>query len=129
MAETPTKIRFHYIKSNGFRVVHVDGAHGGITPRGTIFAAIFSERAAIPEMTVHPISAEGTLGEESREERKAREGIVREVEIGLMMDLHAAEGLHQWLGEKIATLKEAAAKASEAKVGEARQKVGEVKPS
>ena len=105
MSEIPTKIRFHYIKANGFRVIHIDGAHGGITPRGAIFAALYSERSPIPETTTHPIAEDGTLGEENKEDRKAREGIVREVEVGIMMDLGSAEAFHQWLGNHIKTLK------------------------
>ena len=129
MADPSTKLRFHYIKSNGFRVVHMDGAHGGITPRGTIFAAIYSERAPIPEMTVHTISAEGTISEENRDERKAKEGMVREVEIGLMMDLSAAQSLHQWLGEKIKTLTDALKEASESSGNERESHIESVKPS
>ena len=39
----PTRVRFHYLKSQLWRVVHVDGAIGGITPRGMIHAALYSE--------------------------------------------------------------------------------------
>ena len=107
MAESK-QVRFHYIKSNEFRVIHVDGAHGGITPRGNIFAALYSVRAPIPQMTVHNLKTDGTLDDEV--ERKVRDGIVNEVEVGVMFDLASAEAFHAWLEEKIAKLKEMQAK-------------------
>lgn len=105
MSEEPNKLQFHYIKANDFRVVRVDGAHGGPTPRGAIFMAVFSERVPIPELITQVVKDDGNLGEEVTEDRKSRKGIVREVEVGLMMDLPAAESIHTWLGDKIQVLK------------------------
>ena len=44
----PEQLEFHYIKSNQFRVIHVDGGIGSITPKGFIHFALYSERLAIP---------------------------------------------------------------------------------
>jgi hypothetical protein len=101
----PRKLNFHYIKGNHYRVVHMDGAHGGITPRGGIFAAIYSERLPIPQMTVHKVEGE-TVADEIREERKTKDGVVREIEVGLTMDLATAQTFHDWLGERIKKLQE-----------------------
>jgi len=111
----PEKVRFHYIKSNYFRVVHVDGAHGGVTPDGNIFFSAYSQRAPIPQITTHKVDAEGSVAEEIREERITKDGIVREVEVGIMMDIATAESLHKWLGEKIEASKELRKKASKEK--------------
>jgi hypothetical protein len=54
-------VPFNYIKSSGFRVIHVDGAIGSVTPRGLIHAALFSERMPTPRVTVHPIAPDGNL--------------------------------------------------------------------
>ena len=115
MAE-PKKLRFHYIKSNNFRVVHVDGAHGGITPHGYIFFAVYNDRAPIPQVTVHEIDEDGSVTtEDIRDERISKDGIVREVEVGLVMDLATAESLQRWLEEKINKLKELQKKAPKEK--------------
>lgn len=111
----PKKIRFHYIKSNYFRVVHVDGAHGGITPNGNIFFSAYSQRAPIPQITTQKVEADGSITEEIREERVVKDGIVREVEVGIMMDAATAEALHKWLGQKIAALKKLQKKAPKKK--------------
>ncbi|MGH9774457.1 MAG: hypothetical protein ACRD50_05855 [Candidatus Acidiferrales bacterium] len=99
--ETPNVVPFHYIKSNFFRVVHVDGAIGGPTPSGLIFVSMYSERGAIPQIMVHEITEMGQVGPEHLDERISKKGIVREIEIGAMMHVETAKVLVKWLQEKI----------------------------
>ncbi len=103
--QLPERIKFDYIKSNFFRVVYADGAVGGLTPKLGIRMAFYNERNAIPRQTTHTINAEGALSPEIREERIARDAIVREVEVDVVMDLKAAVSLVQWLQDKIADAK------------------------
>jgi hypothetical protein len=97
--ERPERIRFHYIKSNEFRTIHVDGIHGGLTPQGLIQMAVFSERFPIPRETVHSVAEKG-LGPEIRQERVSREGIVREVDVNLIMSATQARSIAKWLNGK-----------------------------
>jgi hypothetical protein len=90
------------IKSCDFRVIHVDGAIGSITPRGLIHAALYSERMPIPRLMVHPIGADGNLSPPV--EQDTRPGVVREVEVGLMLDRNAADALRLWLEQQVAEL-------------------------
>lgn len=99
---TLDSITFHYIKGTQFRVIHVDGAIGSLTPRGLIHAALYSERAAIPQMMVHPLEG-GQLG--PAKEIVSKPGIVRELEASLMLDLAAAVSLKDWLNARIDELK------------------------
>ena len=101
--EKPQEVSFHYIKSNLFRVVHVDGAIGGASPRGLIQINFYSERQPIPKQTVHAL-VDDKLGEEIRERRISRDGIVREIEVGAMLDLNGAMSLYVWLEEHIKIL-------------------------
>ncbi len=103
-------ITFHYIKGTQFRVIHVDGAIGSLTPRGLIHAALYSERAAIPQMMVHPIEG-GQLGPAT--DVVSRPGLVRELEASLMLDLNAAVSFRDWLSTRIDELKAALTAASE----------------
>jgi hydrogenase maturation factor len=91
-----SSVAFHFIKSNSFRVVYANGAYGGITPRGEIHASFYNERSAIPRMIVHRIE-EGTLGEPL--EIVTRGGIVREVEVDLVMSPETAMDVGNWLIE------------------------------
>jgi hypothetical protein len=101
-ADDQKRVSFHYIKSNHFRIVHADGAHGGLQPRGHIEIFFFSERFPIPRLTVNPVTDDGKLGDEIRSEREVRDGVVREVEVGVFMNVHEARSLVQWLQDKIA---------------------------
>jgi hypothetical protein len=97
----PTQLEFDFIKSNFFRVIHADGAFGGLGPRGDMHMQFFSERRAIPTKIVHAI--DGTkLGPEIKDKRESREAFVREVEVDVVMNMAQVRSLHKWLGDKIA---------------------------
>jgi hypothetical protein len=99
--EEPTKVPFHYIKSNVFRVLHADGAVGSVTPGGLIFLGLYSERAPIPRLMTHEITDAGQVGPERVDERISKKGVVREVEVGAMMSAETATQVIAWLQEKI----------------------------
>lgn len=99
------RIRFDYIKSNYFRVIHIDGVFGGNAPRaGLIHMAIWNERWPIPKQSTFEFNPNGQLGKEIEEERVTRDAIVREVECLLIMDITNAKVIRDWLNEKIANL-------------------------
>jgi hypothetical protein len=92
------EINFDYIKSNHFRVIHVDGVHGGVSPKGLIQIAFFSERLPIPQSEIYELN-QGSLGKRtSVEERKA---MIREVEVETLIDLQLAKVIVKWIEEKI----------------------------
>jgi hypothetical protein len=102
MAENqPSTVTFHYVKSNLFRVVHVNGAFGGLSPDGNMFIALYSERAPLPDVTVQKIEDNGQIGAELVEQRQSSGGIVREMEVGLAMDIRTARIFRDWLTERI----------------------------
>ena len=106
-------VSFSYIKSNDFRVIHVDGAIGSVTPRGLIHAALYSERMPIPRLLVHPIGPDGNLMPPV--EQDIRPGVVREVEVSLMLDRNAADALLLWLSQQIAELDRSMSMAAQAR--------------
>jgi hypothetical protein len=102
--QLPTSIKFHYIKSNLFRVVHSEGAIGGLTPSREIFVSLFNERAALPQLIEFAVEPEGKLGNEIK--REGKDGIVREMEIGVLMGATAAKNLAQFLLSQVKLLEE-----------------------
>ena len=102
----PTELEFDFIKSNFFRVIRADGFFGGLTPNGSnIHVGVYSERHAYPQKIFHkivPAAGGHTLGPEEVERRVARSGIVRELEVGISMDISQAIVLRNWLNEKLA---------------------------
>lgn len=101
------EIKFDYIKSNLFRVLHIDGAWGGITPKMDIWMAVFNERGAIPKQIVQRVKEDGRIGEEILEKRLSRDAIVREVEADLVMNLATAKSIAAWLQDKINKVEQA----------------------
>jgi hypothetical protein len=99
--ENPSLVMFHYIKSNHFRTIHVNGAFGGFSPDGSLFLSVYSERPVLPDVTVQAIESDGQLGKEIIEQRKGLQGVVRELEAGLAMDIRTAKGIVDWLNERI----------------------------
>ena len=116
--EKPKKLRYHFIKSNAFRSIHADGVFGGVTPRLTIAATFFNERPPLPDQTVHEINDNGTVGDEIKDERISRDGIVRELEANLIMDVEFAKALRNWLTTKIDLIEEQLKEQKEEKVKE-----------
>lgn len=97
-----SNIGIKYMKSHFFRVVHADGAFGGIGPRGDVHMSVYSERYALPDRgTLHPGEI-GTL--ERREEIETSGQIVRELECDIVFDYVTAVGLRNWLNDKIKEL-------------------------
>jgi len=97
------EIAFHFIKSPQFRVIHADGVIGGLTPNNNIHFALFSERLAIPQEVIHTINPDGSLGGERKP--KGKEGIVREMDVDVVMSLETAVVVHEWLTKRIEELK------------------------
>ncbi len=107
-----SKVKFDYIKSQYFRVIHAEGAIGGVTPAGLIHFALYNERGAIPRQITHLIEPDGTLGERVHEETLAREAIVREMDVDIVLSVDVAENLRNWLTDKIKEAKKLQAKAT-----------------
>src|SRR4051812_27435371 len=106
--QVPERLLYHWIESQLFRVVHADGAWGGISPRGTIHFAFYNERQAIPQLSYRPIQIVGDVIQGGPEKTiEAREGIVREIEVEIIMDYDTAVEFNDWLTNKIAQLKAA----------------------
>ncbi|MFZ1977741.1 MAG: hypothetical protein WAV76_07270 [Bacteroidota bacterium] len=97
------KLVFNYIKTGNYRSYYANGVFGGLMPKGELQMDFFIERRVIPQTVAYEISKDGHLAKEI--EVKGKEGLVREIECGVVMDIEAAQAFHQWLGQKIEELK------------------------
>ena len=104
-SQATPRFTFHFIKSNHFRVIHGDGAWGGITPGGNLAIVFYSERMPIPQSIEHEITQDGTLGQRTNLESK--QGVVREMEVEVVVNLEAAKGILNWLRGQIDSLEQA----------------------
>ena len=64
--------------------------------------SFFSERSPIPRKLSFDLESQGTLGQEISRDTKG--GLVREVEVEVMVDLEMAKSLVEWLKEKVQIL-------------------------
>ena len=94
----PDQIRFDFVRSPFFRVVHSNGAWGGITPHQELSVTFYSERLSLPRHITHQVTQGGLGPEISRDSTK---NIQREYEVEVLMSMNEAVNLHQWIGVKI----------------------------
>src|SRR6476646_1778476 len=81
------EIPIYYVKSNYYRVIHMDGIYGGGAPTiGNIVMTVFSHRLPLPEKAVNDAS-----GREIAEKRIVKFGIENELEVSLVMELNTAK--------------------------------------
>ena len=100
-SDIPQHVKFRYIKSNYFRMIHADGVFGGFSPQGNIYISFFSERPPMPDATFQAVE-EGRIGKELIEHRQGgTDGVIRELEVGLTMNLSVTKSLVEWLKERI----------------------------
>jgi len=103
------KVKFKFKFDKSYNPTYINGAFGGITPKGEIAMNFFLERHAIPNEQTYLVTDEGTLGEEVKEERKPDDhkiSFVRYVETGVVFDYRTAKELQIWLNDKIAQIEE-----------------------
>lgn len=99
--DNPHEISFKYIKSNLFRVVHANGAFGGLSGRGELHIGFYSERLEFPDTSKVLVSPTGEVSHE------VFEGIgkhVREIEVDVVVDIDTAKQLRAWLDNKITSV-------------------------
>ncbi len=106
------EVTFRYTKSVLCRVIHVDGAWGGITPQGYIQMDLYSEKHEVPDSHTYdvlgkdPKSQRGTL----KEKQVVNRGLGREVEVEVIISPEVARALKNWLEERLAMIEAVQAK-------------------
>ncbi|WFU68584.1 hypothetical protein [Bradyrhizobium sp. CB2312] len=97
----PSQVKIDFIKSNFYRVVRGDGVFGGLNPNGTIHLGVYSERVPYPQQILHDVE-NGQLQPEDVSRRVGRgANVLREMEVGISMDVAQAIVLRNWLDEKL----------------------------
>jgi hypothetical protein len=100
------KVRFNYVKSNLFRVIHTDGATSSLNPNGNITISLYSQRFSIPEEMTFELDEEGEILEEVvlgiERAETIDTNIVREIDIIAVMNLETAVELVSQIQDIIA---------------------------
>jgi hypothetical protein len=94
--------KFKYIFTYDYNPVYINGAHGGISPRGELVVNFYQERPPLPNAITHELNLNGTIGSEvAVEPEDLNRSLVRFVANGVVVNYQTARELHAWLGEKI----------------------------
>ena len=101
------KVTIHNQISPNYKQVHVDGAFGGLTTRGLINLSFYAERLPIPKSSDFEISEQGTVGTLLTNSEDSKNGIIREYDFGVYMDINAAKSLIEFLSQKVSDLENA----------------------
>jgi hypothetical protein len=94
-------VTFHLIKSGQFQSLRVDGALGSISPAG-ISLSFFVERRPIPQTMTHEVFEDGALGNVI--DAQGKNGIIRELQSGILLDEETARSLRDQLSKMLLTL-------------------------
>jgi hypothetical protein len=106
MSKKEPSITFKYIFKYDYNPVYVNGAHGGISPRGEIVANFYLERPPLPNELTHAINPDGTISNDiiAVQPENLNSSLIRYVDHGVVLSYQNARNLHSWLGEQIAEL-------------------------
>lgn len=99
------KIQIHYIKSPHFKSFFATGIFGGVSPNGLVSMAFFVDRPPIPQSIVTSVDVETGKTKEIDGSRVVKEGVIREVDCNILLDLNTAISLRDWLDKQIANLR------------------------
>lgn len=102
MSSKNPEMTFKYIFTYDYNPVYVNGAHGGVSPRGELVMNFYLERQPLPNAIAHEITPSGTIGAETTvEPEDLGRSLVRQVINGVVVNFQTARELHYWLGEKL----------------------------
>lgn len=103
----PEPLKFLYETSPHYRVLHVDGAHGGLMPNARyMHMSLYNETISAPHSSTYqfqPVPKNPGLFEGTSIDVMPEDPLLRTVEVCALMDKHAARALYRWLGDMLAT--------------------------
>lgn len=96
------KITFNYHFSENYNPIYVNGAYGGVGPKGEIIINFFLERPGIPISHTHEINNDGSLSSKPKSvPQNPLSNTIRFIETGIVLSFESAKRIHTWLGQKI----------------------------
>ncbi|MDD2331247.1 MAG: hypothetical protein PHI68_01200 [Candidatus Cloacimonetes bacterium] len=96
-----SRITFKYKFSPDYNPLYINGAYGGVNESGDIVVNFYLERHCLPNTEEYAIK-ENQLMKLSNEPTDLNSSWLRFVQNGIVMNLHTAKNIVQWLQQKIA---------------------------
>ncbi|WP_157887042.1 hypothetical protein [Hymenobacter sp. PAMC 26628] len=83
-------VDFHVVQSHDFKTSYASGIYSSVTPGGLINLSFYVDRLPLPDLMTFFVE-NNTLGPEKA--RSARNGIVREVQQGVLLDMQTVKNV------------------------------------
>jgi hypothetical protein len=99
--KTAFQLPIHFIKSTCFRVIHANGVWYGGDNQRNLHLTFFNERNPIPKTMVVKLDEHGEVVGEDISKRDSRHGMVREMEVDIVLSVPVALELYKSLGENL----------------------------
>lgn len=93
------KLAIRYKTSPNYQTYTADGSFGALTPEGRLAMDFYVEKLDTPEFTIHKIE-DGKVSNEPMEKR-GFEGLTREKQFGLILNINRVHELRDWLNQKL----------------------------
>jgi uncharacterized alpha/beta hydrolase family protein len=90
-------IEIFYEKNPLYRTIFVDGAIGNATPTGSFNLTFYATRKTLPKSVKHEISTDGSVSPIGKASDDSKNGIIREIEVGMYMNKDTAKELYKFL--------------------------------
>ena len=80
-----------------YRTIYADGLIGGVTPTQSVNLNFYATRNVIPKSIAYEFNGDGTLKEDGLKSDDSKDGIIREIEIGVYMNKDTARDVYDFL--------------------------------
>ena len=94
------EVEIRFERASDYKIVHADGAWGGITPSGSVAIGFYAEYKGEPTSIIY----EAKGGSPTEVRRSGPEPLRRELQVNVMMTESVAVALYEWLGTRLAEL-------------------------
>ena len=94
-----TTIKFLHQFPDNYKLVPVNGAWGGVSPRGDLLMHFFLEHSKVPQEEIQIAKHDGSLV--PLKEKTNEIQVVRAMQIGVSMNREQAVSIANWMLEKV----------------------------
>jgi hypothetical protein len=98
---TTTELKLKFQKAYDFKTSFISGIHGGVSSNGLLTASLFTDRAAMPDLSVYTLNDKNEV---IKMEDKKDSDVIREAQFAIIMDINTTKMLVDWLNGKIVEL-------------------------
>ena len=96
------RVEFVFTEDDDYRDIYVNGAFGGVSPRGDFRFDLYQESQIDPERIIQKLSEDGSLGEEIERSPKGAQ-FLRTKKVRVTLTIDNAESVANWI---LRTIKE-----------------------